>query len=106
MLRFLKTAILILALPVIYAFVVEAWVFLYANGTPLALNWMTYGFGLYILLYLLVLRRKIVFLEIFEHELCHMIMAFLFLKPVDEFIVSPAIGGGRVRCYNCSNVFI
>lgn len=106
MLRFLKTAILILSLPIIYAFVVEAWAFLAANGTPLALNWMTYGFGLYLLLYLLVLRRKIAFFEIFEHELCHMVTALLFLKPVDEFVVAPTKGGGYVRCYNCSNVFI
>jgi hypothetical protein len=106
MLRLLKTAILILSLPVIYAFVVEAWRFFYANRASLTLNWMTYGFGLYVLLYLLVLRRKIRFLEIFEHELCHMVVAFLFLKRVDEFVVIPAKNDAHVSCHNCSNVFI
>lgn len=61
----LKTTILILSLSVIYAFVVEAWAFLYANGAPLALNWMTYGFGLYLLLYLKTGRFYAVVLAVF-----------------------------------------
>jgi hypothetical protein len=74
--------------PLILASVIEAFSFLAANFAPLLLNWLTYGFILYLILYVFFLHNKIVFFEIFEHELGHALVALLFFRKIDIFFAT------------------
>lgn len=96
---------LFLSVPFIFAFVVELFAFLSAHAVALLVNWMTYGFILYVLLYVFLLRHKIEFLEIFEHELAHTLTAFLFFKNINLFAVSTE-RGGVIRSPDGFNWFI
>lgn len=91
--RIFITIILIGFIPFIYAFVVEAFKFLSANVVSLLLNWMTYGFILYLVLYVFFLRAKVGFFETFEHELAHTVVALLFFRNIQHFIASKHHGG-------------
>lgn len=102
--RFFKTLALIIALPLVYAFLVEGFRFLTANLKPLLLNWMTYGFVFYLILYFLFLRSRLRFFEIFEHELGHMLMAALFRIRVADFHVT--LSGGGVEYVRPSNAVV
>ncbi|MGH7494791.1 MAG: hypothetical protein ACREOO_20660 [bacterium] len=92
---FFKFVFLVLLIPVIYAFVMAAWSFLVYHAELFWENWVTYGFIFYILLYVLLLRPRVTFLEIFEHELAHTVAALLFFRSVKLFAVFPE--GGVMR---------
>lgn len=102
--RVFESIILILLVPLILASVIEAFTFVLANIVPLALNWVTYGFLLYLVLYVFFLQSKMDFFEIFEHELAHTLVALLFFKNVFYFAASNS--EGRVHHLGSSNWFI
>ncbi|MFB0535413.1 MAG: hypothetical protein ACETWR_10565 [Anaerolineae bacterium] len=90
--------------PLIYSFLYEACLFFIANADFYLVSWFTYGFLFYIVIYILILQHIIDFIEIFEHELGHAIVAWLFLKDVREFWVSPE--GGKVNWLDGSDSLI
>jgi hypothetical protein len=89
---FLKFVFLVLLMPVIYAFITAAFAFLADHADLFWENWVTYGFVCYILLYVLLLRPRVTFLETFEHELAHTVVALLFFRSVSVFAVFPEGG--------------
>ncbi len=95
---------MIVFLPVAYAFAAEGFRFFMLNMKALALNWMTYGFAFYVLLYLFFFHSRLRFLEVFEHELGHMLMASLFRLRVADFHVTPK--GGVVEYVRPSNAVV
>jgi hypothetical protein len=90
--KFLRRVILLLLAPVLYAFVAEAFSFLFASNVLFLVNWLTYGFIFYLLVYVFFLRSKIGFLEVFEHELSHTLVATLFLRKVKFFLATSENG--------------
>ena len=101
---FLKFVFLVLLIPVNYAFVTAALTFLVYHADLFRENWATYGFLSYMLLYVLLLRSRVKFLETFEHELAHTLVAWLFFRSVDLFAVSPK--GGFIHLRHNTRGFI
>jgi len=95
----------VLLAPLIYSFLYEACLFLIANADFYLVSWFTYGFLFYILIYILILRGRIAFIEHFEHELGHAIVAVLFLRDIREFLVNPE-EGSRVTFLDGANSLI
>jgi hypothetical protein len=98
----LGSIILIFLVPLVMACVIEAFSFLAANFASLLLNWLTYGFVLYLILYIFFLHNRIAFLEVFEHELGHALVAVLFFRKIDFFFASSNLG--LVNCPEGGNL--
>lgn len=93
--KFFRVALFILFAPLLYAFVAQTFLYLFSHFGELWANWFIYGVIFYIALYAVFLWAKMDFLETFEHELGHTVVAFLFLKRVIHFSVE-ATGRGKM----------
>lgn len=91
--KLFKFFLLIVSLPMLYAFVAQALLFLFSHFGELWSNWFLYGVIFYVILYAVLLWAKMDFLETFEHELGHTVVAFLFFNKVTHFFASSRLGG-------------
>lgn len=66
---------------------------------------LTAGFLLYALLYILLLRTRVSFVEVFEHEMIHLLVGKLFFKDIQELLVN-ADEGGHVQFRQAINSVI
>lgn len=88
--KLLRFLLLVIALPLVYALVVEAYLVLRADITLSNIRWFLYGFVPTFLIYLPLTRAKspnIVFINTFRHELTHAFVSILlFTFPTVFFI--------------------
>lgn len=92
----LKYLIAILLAPLVAAFVVVA---LRVLGTEVPwseLQWILLGLGGYVLVYPLIRSRNLYFVEVFEHELGHMVTQLTVFQVLTEFRVNPGENKSRV----------
>lgn len=94
-----------LLIPLGYSYAYEAISLLISYADFFLWNWFAAGFLSYALLFIFFPRRRVVFIETFEHELGHALVALLFLKDIREFLVNPE-KGSHVAVQNGSNPFI
>lgn len=88
--------ILIFILPLLYSYIAEFYRFLFIFNKWLGIiNFFNIGIAAYILLYVFFISRKIIFIETFEHELCHTVMAWLTFQKVVSFNAN-ASGSGNI----------
>jgi len=87
--KLLRFLILIVLAPFLYALAYEAYLFLVSNVRAYLVTGFTAGFAAYLLLYVPLLRDLVVFIEHFEHELAHAIVAFVSLSTIRRLIVNP-----------------
>jgi hypothetical protein len=86
MLKWAKVVILIALAPLAFACVVESCICLSrAADGPLPL-WFLGGFVAVAIVYILIPRGAVRFIEVFVHELTHMLFAFATLTWVSEFV--------------------
>ncbi len=93
MIRILQELIGILLLPLAAAFVYTAALFLVDTADQWLLGPFGIGFGIYLVLYLVLLRTRFAFVEIFEHELNHLVTGKLLFRDVQELLVNADKGG-------------
>lgn len=102
--KLIRWLILILLLPGILAMMEQVAVFAYVRAAVFFTSWFLYGFLAYLIAHAVLLKQRIFFLETFEHELSHALVALLFFRSVRGFFVHP--GGGAVVGHLGSNLFI
>jgi hypothetical protein len=88
--KLFRLLLLIVLAPFVYAFVVEAFVFVRGNITLESIKWFLYGFGPTLLIYAVLSLGKsptILFIEVFRHELAHAAVSTLLLRPPTHFLV-------------------
>lgn len=81
--KLLRFLLLIIALPLVYALVVEAYLFLRADITLGSVRWFLYGFIPTLFIYLPLTLGKspsIFFINTFRHELTHAFVSVLFFQ--------------------------
>lgn len=97
----------ILLIPLAFALCYEAYLFVSRNLDAVARNWFIYGILAYLPVYLIVPANRIRFVEIFEHELGHMLVALFLLQDIKEFSVETnGADGGLVKHRGASNFLI
>ena len=94
--RFVRFLIAVVLGPFFVAFVYEALVLLSRNAGFFITSFVTYGFLIYLVAYLIISRPAITFLEVLEHEFLHAIAALLSFRQVGELNATPMGGGTRV----------
>ena len=94
--KFFKYIFVIILLPLLYSFAIEFYSFyvIYNKWTGW-FNYFNLGILVYIAAYIFILNRKIIFLETFEHELCHTVMAWFTFQKVVSFNAN-ASGSGNI----------
>ncbi len=90
--KLIRLFLLVLLLPMFYAFVREGVLSLMSDVQTPRLIWFFAGFLFYVLLYGFFLVGHVDFAEHFEHELGHTVLATVFLIPLRRFIVNPEEG--------------
>ncbi len=102
--KLFRLLIVIVLLPLLYTFLHEASLFFIANAKAYLMSGFMAGLAAYLLLYPALFYRTIDFLEHFEHELAHALVAVIFLRPVGSLIVNPrpksGESGSKVTTYN------
>jgi len=94
MARLIKALIGLALLPLVGAAVYQTVIFFQANAVDLSVfSWFLLGFGLYVLLYVLIFRTRLGFVETFEHEMEHIIAGKLTLRNMDSLKVTYQEGG-------------
>jgi hypothetical protein len=94
----IKLALAVLLAPLAGAFVYEAFLLLAANFELYWRSAAAYGFLFYFVLFVVVSRRKINFLEVLEHEIIHATMAlFLFFRDIGELRATPEEGETKIE---------
>jgi hypothetical protein len=83
--------------PLSAAFANEAFQFLVSNSAFYEGNWVIYGFAayavVYILFYIISAGRKVLFIQVLEHEVIHALTAiFLFWRDIKELQAKPEEG--------------
>jgi hypothetical protein len=93
--KIFKLIFIIVCLPFIYNIVIESYNYFdkYISNETYLNSYYTYGFIGYIILYIIILRKKIKFLETFEHELAHLLTSILFFKKIYSFNATDKSGG-------------
>lgn len=76
-------------IPLVYAFVCEAFLFIIYNVDFQPVQWFLYGVLSYVLIYQLIRGDNITFVETFEHELGHAVLNLVWFRRFDEFLVNP-----------------
>ena len=76
-------------LPAVAAFVVAAVWFISETVTWDEFQWVFIGLGGYLLIYPLLRSANLKFVEIFEHELGHMVTNLSIFRTIEEFRVNP-----------------
>lgn len=92
-----------LLMPLIYSFGYEAYLFFASSISFSRIDVFLYGCLCYALIHVM-LGDRLIFIQLFEHELGHTIMAFVFFKDVREFAVHEQ--GGEVGYQGGSNLLI
>ena len=90
--RFVRFLIAVVLGPFFVAFVYQALVLLIENAGFFLTSFVTYGFLAYLVVYLIVSRSAMTFLEVLEHEFLHAVAALLSFRQVGELKASP-VGG-------------
>jgi hypothetical protein len=101
--KLLRFAVLLLFMPLIYAFSYEAVLFLGKTNLEDLLDFL-FGIVAYLLLYVLFLNGRIGFLETLEHELSHAAASLTILHMPGKLVVDPQSGGkaaGVVETVGC-----
>jgi len=80
MAKLIRFLVLVLLLPLIYAFVREAFAVFATDVSLEAIKWFLAGLAAYLLFYALFLRGRIRFWEVFDHELTHLFASVLFFQ--------------------------
>lgn len=93
MIRILQELIGILLLPLAAALGYTAVLYLAATSGAWLLSPFTIGFGVFLLLYAILFRGRITFIEVFEHEMSHLLVGKLFFRDVQELLVNADTGG-------------
>ena len=84
-----KFVLAFLLIPLVVAFVAVAGQMLLHDVPWGELQWALIGFAAYVFLYPLIRTRNLHFIEIFEHELAHMITDLSVFRRLQEFRVNP-----------------
>jgi hypothetical protein len=90
MAKLLRFLLLVIALPLVYALVVEAYLFLREGITFDGIRWFLYGFIPTFFIYFLLTKDRnpnIVFINTFRHELTHAFVSILFFQFPEVFAV-------------------
>jgi hypothetical protein len=90
MAKLLRLLLLTIALPLVYALVVEAYLFVRADITIGSIVWFLYGFvPTFFLYFVLTLggNPNIVFINTFRHELTHASVSILFFQFPTVFVI-------------------
>ncbi|MCB0024237.1 MAG: hypothetical protein M9936_11775 [Caldilinea sp.] len=90
LIKFFKRIVALLLIPLVLAFVLQAYFSVTANVIWQDLTWMLVGLIGYFVLYVVLIGNSLRFFEVFEHELNHTITAMLSLGTVLRFRVFPA----------------
>jgi hypothetical protein len=90
--RFIRFLLAILLAPFFAAFVYQAMVLLIENAAFFVTSFVTYGFLAYLVLYLILSREAITFLETLEHEFGHAAAALLSFRQVKKLEATPGSG--------------
>jgi hypothetical protein len=97
----------ILLAPLTFAFAYEAYLVLTAHLDALITNWFIYGAIAYLAVFLIVPASRMRFIEIFEHELGHTVMAMAFFQDIQKFEVEVnGVNQGAVHYVGTSNFVI
>ena len=89
LLRFIAVVLLV---PLIYAFAYEAYLFVTTDFAFHLLRYFVLGFATYLLVYLIIAGRRVLFFEVFEHELGHALTGLVFFQNVEGFAATPGQG--------------
>jgi len=107
MAKLIRFLVLVLLLPLIYAFVREAFAVFATDVSLEAIKWFLFGLAAYLLFYALFLRGRIAFWEVFDHELTHLFVSVLFFQKPKQFVVAPGQADGWVAWEGgCGYTFI
>jgi hypothetical protein len=98
--KLFRLVVLLLLAPFVYAFLYEAYLFVSSNVTFEEIQWFALGLAIYLLLYVLFLRNRIQFVELFKHELAHALTSLLFFQLPQSFDVNPGGGGVEIARTN------
>lgn len=101
--KLIEFVISFLLIPLMYAFGYEALLFIVANVEFALIEMFLYGFLAYTVFHAL-LGSKLNFVQFFEHELGHTLVALVFFNDVRGFLVHPQ--GGEMAYKGASNFFI
>jgi hypothetical protein len=88
--KLLRFLLLVIALPLVYALVVEAYLFLRADISLGSVRWFLYGFIPTLFIYFLLTvgnSPNIVFINTFRHELTHAFVSILFFQFPTLFMI-------------------
>jgi len=105
--KLITTLVSLLLVPILFAAAYEAYLFIGPQLDFNALRWFVYGMLGYVVMYA-VMGSRMEFIEIFEHELSHMLVATLFFQKVHTFVVTTDrnLDGGLVRFQGSDNFLI
>jgi hypothetical protein len=101
--KLLEFGVSFLLIPLMYAFGYESLLFISANVEFARVASFLYGFLAYTVFHV-ALGSKLIFIQIFEHELGHTLVALVFGRGIREFAVHSQ--GGEVEYRGTSNLFI
>ena len=90
-----KFVLAFLLIPLVVAFVAVAWQMLVRNVPWGELQWALIGMLGYVLLYPLIRTNNLRFVEVFEHELAHMVTDLSVFHRMKEFHVHPGQKDGN-----------
>jgi hypothetical protein len=91
-------------IPLVYAFVCEAFLFIIYNVDFQPVQWFLYGVLCYVLIYPLIRGGNITFVETFEHELGHAVLNLVWFRSFDEFRVNPDEDKSHVATHGLFNI--
>jgi hypothetical protein len=99
--KLIRFFVLVLLLPMIYAFTHEAFLFLRSNITFGLIQWPTLGFVVYLLIYTVFLKDRVEFFEGLRHELAHAISSLMLLQMPAGLVVRPSGEGVTQNTSGC-----
>jgi hypothetical protein len=88
----LRFVVALLLIPLVLAIVCEAAISFYYGFGLVLRSWVTYGFLVYVPIYLLLYGQNIRFLEILEHESLHAAAAIFSGRRVEWLVAEPHVG--------------
>jgi len=97
LIKFFKRIVALLLIPLVLAFILQAYFSITGNVAWQDLTWMLVGLVGYFVIYVVIIGNNLRFLEIFEHELSHAVTIILSLDNVLRLIVFPAKDENAVR---------